>query len=324
MKTTVLSLLIEKSWVSGEELGSALNISRSAVWKQIEELRRKGYGITSSPGVGYHLVNVPDYLYAEEVSLGLGTSYLGREIVHLYEVGSTQDEARRLAEKGAVEGLTVIAETQLSGRGRVGRSWNSPSGSGIYLSIILRPDLRPNEVLQIPIVAGVAVACAISKVVPLEPKIKWPNDIVLGGKKVGGILAEMSAEIDKVNYIILGIGMNVNTPKEAFPEELKSIATSLSEECNRPVQRVRLVQHLLKELETLYEEFKSVGFSPARKKWKKLNNTIGQRVKVGGIESIVGHAVDIDKDGALIVRDDEGNRKRVVAGDVILRTVNHG
>ncbi|MDY6834303.1 MAG: biotin--[acetyl-CoA-carboxylase] ligase [Chloroflexota bacterium] len=324
MKTTVLSFLIDRRWVSGEDLGSALNISRSAVWKQIEELRRKGYKITSIPGVGYHLEKMPDCLYPEEVMLGLDTKYLGQEIVHFFEVGSTQDEARRLAEKGAIEGVTVIAETQLSGRGRVGRSWNSPSGSGIYISIILRPNLKPNEALQIPIVAGVAVACAISEVVSVEPKIKWPNDIILGSKKVGGILAEMSAEIDKVNYIILGIGMNVNTTKESFPEEIKSIATSLSEECNRKVERVQLVQQLLRELEALYEEFKLVGFTPARKRWKKLNNTIGQRVKVGGTEAIVGNAIDIDKDGALIVKDDEGNRKRVVAGDVFLRTVEHG
>ena len=319
MRDTVLRMLHQKQCVSGEELGKELSISRTAVWKHIEDLRRKGYEINSSPRLGYSLIKTPDLLIPEEIGLHLETRCFGKEILYFEEIGSTQDEARQLASKGAEEGLIVVAEKQSLGRGRLGRIWSSPSGMGIYLSIVLRPDLKPHDAIQIPLVAGVAVCQAIDSTTRLKPRIKWPNDIIAGGKKLGGILTEMSAEVDRIDFIILGIGINVNTPRELFPEELSGVATSLVEETGQHITRVQLVQSLLWELEQLYDEFKASGFGPARERWKLLNNTIGSRVQISGGEELTGEAIDIDPNGALIVREENGNKRRIVAGDVSLR-----
>lgn len=187
----------------------------------------------------------------------------------------------------------------------------------MYLSIILRPNLMPSQIIQIPLIAGVAVSKAINRVTPLQPKIKWPNDIIIGGSKVGGILTEMSCEIDAVNYVVLGIGINVNTPKSVLAEPTGEIATSLADECGEHVSRVRLVRYLLGEFEFLYTKFLVSGFRSARKEWKAVNNTIGSWVKVSdGGDEIEGKALDIDEEGFLLVRKENGDVKRIISGDV--------
>lgn len=232
--------------------------------------------------------------------------------------------AEELARQGVAEGMVVISERQTKGRGRKGRSWASPAGEGVYLSIILRPNLRPTQALQISLIAGVAVSKAITRVTPLQPRIKWPNDITIGGKKVGGILIEMSSETDRVNHVILGIGINVNTQRSLLPEPIRGIATSLAAECGEYVSRVRLLQCLLAEFEMLYSEFLKSGFDTMREEWKALDNTIGSWVKVSsGDEEMEGEALDIDREGFLLIRKADGEVKRIISGDVDLRNRNH-
>jgi BirA family biotin operon repressor/biotin-[acetyl-CoA-carboxylase] ligase len=320
MRTLILKALQQEGHVSGEQLGRRFNISRTAVWKHVNELRRKGYQITSSPRLGYSFVKSTDRLLPEEISIGLDTHLIGKHIVYREEVTSTQDVAEELAKRGAENGTVVISEAQTEGRGRMGRNWVSPAGEGVYLSIILRPNLRPAQVLQIPLITAVAVSKAIERVTTLQPKVKWPNDITLGGRKVGGILTETSSEIDRVNYIVLGIGINVNTRSSLLPESIRGIATSLAEECGGFVSRVRFLQCLLAEFEKLYNEFLASGFGTIREEWKALDNTIGSRVKVsGGAEEIEGEALDIDREGFLLVRTKDGDVKRIISGDVSLR-----
>jgi len=300
-------------------LGKKFNVSRTAVWKHVNELRRIGYEIDSSPRIGYSFVKSPDLVIPAEIALGLNTSIMGRRILYREEVTSTQDEAGDAARKGAEEGVVVISERQTRGRGRKGRLWASPPREGVYFSTILRPNLRPTQIIQIPLIAGVAVCKAIRRVTPLEPRIKWPNDITIGGKKVGGILAEMSSDMDRVNHIVLGIGVNVNTECSLLPEPTRGIATSLAEKCGEYVSRVRLVQCLLAEFDALYRTFLVSGFDMLREEWKALDSTVGSWVKViDGNEEMKGKALDIDGEGFLLVRKENGDVKRIISGDVSL------
>lgn len=319
MREFILEALQQEGHISGEQLGKRLNISRTAVWKHINELRKKGYQIDSSPKLGYSFIKSTNLLLPEEIGLSLETHVMGKHILHRDEITSTQDVAEDLARDGADEGTVVITEMQTKGRGRKGRSWVSPSEGGVYLSIILRPKLMPSQIVQIPLIAGIAVSKAITRVTSLKPRIKWPNDIIISGRKVGGILTEMSCEIDRVNYVILGIGINVNTPRPLLTEATGGIATSLADECGDIVPRVRLVQHFLSEFESIYARFLASGFGSIREEWKALNNTIGLRVKVSdGGEEIEGKALDIDDDGFLLVRKESGDVRRIVNGDVYL------
>ena len=316
MKETILQALRQGGRISGKELGNALGMSRTAVWKYVTALRREGYRIDASRGKGYLLVSAPDSLLPEEIKVGLRTSLLGQQIAYHRELASTQDAAKALAAQGAGEGTTVIAETQAAGRGRVGRGWASPPG-GVYLSIILRPAIKPSEALRFPLIAGVAAAQAIEQLTGLKPGLKWPNDIILEGRKAGGILTEMSAEIDRINFIIIGMGINVNTERTRFPEEIARVATSLREECGKEVSRVQLVQEILAQLESLYQDFQVSGFEPIRVRWKALSNTIGARVSISsGGKQVDGEAIDIDGDGALILQKADGTLERILAGDV--------
>jgi BirA family transcriptional regulator, biotin operon repressor / biotin---[acetyl-CoA-carboxylase] ligase len=319
MKDTILERLRQSNYVSGEDLGKNLGITRSAIWKYIKELRQEGYDIHSSPNKGYSFVSAPDILSPVEIKSGLPTRTLGQVITYRKEVTSTQELAKALAAQGAAEGTLVITEMQTEGRGRIGRIWTSLPG-GIYLSIILRPEIKPTEAPKLPLVAGVAVAHAIELVTGLQPKLKWPNDIIIAEKKVGGILTEMSAEIDRLDYVIIGIGINVNMPRSFFPQEIETIATSLIEERGNHIPRAKLVQSILVELESLYEEFRTSGFEPIRQKWKALSNTIGAQVTISSAtEQVAGLAKDIDSDGALILEKDDGSLERIIAGDVSLR-----
>ena len=324
MKETILERLRQGGHVSGEDLGRTIGISRTAIWKYIKQLRREDYQIESSPNKGYLLVSTPDSPFPEEVKTGLNTQVLGKKVVFHKEVTSTQDEAKSLAAQGADEGTVVVTETQTGGRGRIGRVWSSPSG-GIYFSIILRPNIRPTEALRLPLIAGIAVARAIETLTALKPKLKWPNDIIINSRKAGGILTEMSAEVDRLDWVIIGIGLNVNTPPGAFPSDIEDISISLMEAEGEYVPRVKLLQHILQELESLLDDFHQSGFEPLRAQWKSLSNTIGETVKViSGSEEIIGQAVDIDSDGALILEKNDGAKERIIAGDVRIRKASHG
>lgn len=317
MRELILKSLRQERQVSGEELGKKLNISRTAVWKHINELRSLGYQIESSPKSGYSLIKSTELLLPEEIGIDLNTQIMGKRIEHYSEVSSTQDIAAELARSGAAEGTLVIAEMQKNGRGRKGRKWVSLPEGGIYFSLILRPNLTPSQAMQIPLIAGVALTKAIKATVSLQPMIKWPNDIIVGQKKVGGILTEMNSEIDVVNHIVLGIGLNVNIPSLLFAEQTAGIATSLIDECGAYTSRANLIQCFLKEFEMIYPKFLASGFSSVRDEWKALNNTIGSRVRIndGGKET-EGEALDIDIDGFLLVRKESGDVSKIISGDV--------
>ncbi len=321
MDSELLQALREGGHISGEKLGRKLNMTRTAIWKRINRLRGLGYEITSSPRRGYSLVGVPDLLLPEEIEPGLRTKIFGRPIIFYHELNSTQDTAKEFARQGAGEGTVVIAETQTQGKGRKGKEWSSASGQGIQISVILRPRLRPSQSIQIPLIAGVAVAQAIIEVTPLKPKIKWPNDLMVGRKKVGGILTEMNAEIDRIDYVVFGIGLNVNTPQNLFPKEIREIATSLAEELGGPVSRVGLLQSFLMEFEGLYEEFTTSGFQPIRERWKEMSNTIGALVELSDMDGgkMKGKALDIDAEGALLLEKEDKSIERILAGDISLR-----
>lgn len=320
MRELILETLRKEKHISGEEIGKRLNISRTAVWKHINELRDLGYQIESSPKTGYSFINSTNLLLADEVAFGLKTRIMGKHVLHYDAVSSTQDIAAEMARGGAAEGTLVIAEMQEKGRGRKGRSWVSLSEGGIYLSLILRPNLMPSQVVQIPLVAGVALNRAIRETAPLQPFIKWPNDIIIGKKKVGGILTEMSSEIDAVNYVVLGIGLNVNMSASLLTENTSFRATSLIDECGAYTSRVKLVQNFLSEFELTYTKFLVSGFIAIRNEWKELNNTIGSWVKISdGGRDVEGEAIDIDNDGFLLVRIDNGDIRRIISGDLSLK-----
>ena len=302
-------------FVSGEELSRMAGVSRTAIWKEIEKLRGEGYKILAQPHSGYQLVSVPDRLTAQELSWNLQTVRIGRRI-HAYETtDSTMDVAQRLAAAGEPEGSVVVAEAQGKGRGRMGRTWISPKGKGIYLSVILRPQLQLAEIPKITLVAAVGAARAVEAATGLKPEIKWPNDLLVGGKKIAGILTELNAEINRVNYMVVGIGMNVNTPADKLPAH----GTSLARELGEKVDRLEVARQLLAHLDRTYAQFIKEGMEPVLEAWRGFAGFLGRRVRVA-VEGRVldGQALDVDPSGALLVRTDTGLVESVSAGEVLL------
>lgn len=320
-KLALLEALKQKrlNYVSGEVLARELNVSRTAIWKHIKSLRKDGYIIEPSPKLGYKYMAAPDKLLPLEILHNLKTNYLGRRIIHFLETDSTQDVAKEMVVKGAPEGTLIIAEGQSKGRGRLGRTWLSPQGQGIYLSLILRPHISPIHAPKITLMAAVSIVQAIEAITPVKAQIKWPNDILISHRKVAGILTEIDAEMDRTNAIILGIGININNHSSSFSSELRDTVTSLRMETGREISRLGLLQTLLLDLENLYETFKAKGFTPILGIWKKKDITVGSYVKAVLIDrELVGQAVDIDHEGALILRDEKGNTHRIISGDVTL------
>lgn len=303
--------------VSGEELSNRLKVSRTAVWKHIKSLKELGYLIEAVPAVGYRLVAAPDFLLPDEIAVGLSTELVGRQIITFREVDSTNETAFKMAEEGAPEGTVVIAETQRRGKGRMGRRWESPLGVNLYCSMILRPSILPLQAVQMTFLSAVAVARAVAETTPLKPTIKWPNDVLLSGRKVAGLLNEMSAETEKVNFIILGIGVNLNMEAGQFPAELRHPATSLRMENDRPVNRLEFTRALLRGVDRLYAAFLAGDYESIRDEWLAHCAMIGQRVRVSYRDSAVtGVATGIDDYGALLLSLDDGRVERVLAGDV--------
>ena len=302
-------------YVSGEDLSDALDISRTAVWKHIEKLREEGYDIMASPHLGYRLVSVPDRLTEVEIKWQLKTEIIGRRVYYYKETDSTNEVANKLAASGEPEGAIVIAEYQAKGRGRLGRKWISPRGKGCYLSIILRPDILPKEVSRITLLASLSAAKTIRETVNLPALIKWPNDIMINNRKTSGILIEMNGEIDKVNFVVVGIGININTKKELLPEG----ATSLREEKKEEVPRLEFVRALLRNFEKYYKIFNKGRIGEIVKEYKQLSAILDRELEVNYHNRVIsGRAIDVDNEGALILRMDSGFHERVLAGDVVM------
>lgn len=321
LKAKILEALCahREGWVSGAKLAEELMISRVAVWKHIKALEADGYLIESRAARGYRLIAIPDLLLPFEIRRGLKTKFVGRRIFHYEEVSSTQEVAKRLAtEGGEEEGALVVAESQTAGRGRRNRGWCSPRG-GLYLSIILKPKMPPSRAPLMALLAGLAIAKTIRKICGLKAELKWPNDILIRGKKVGGILIEIAAEADLISWIVVGIGLNANVRLSSLSPELRMTATSLEEECKEKVSRVEILRKLLEEVEHLCQILKEEGAEAILKEWKSMTNIMGVPVRVTNGDVIEGVAVDLDQEGALIIKTYEGKIRRVVAGDVSLR-----
>jgi BirA family biotin operon repressor/biotin-[acetyl-CoA-carboxylase] ligase len=306
--------------VSGAELSQALHVSRAAVWARIEVLRSLGYDIEASPHRGYRLVSAPDVLHADDLISRLGkTKVIGRDIRVFQETTSTNDVIERLARDGVKEGAVVFAESQTRGRGRLGRKWMSPAKRGLWFSVLLRPDLRPQEVTRLTVASATALRRAIESQTGLKAEIKWPNDILIHGKKVAGILTELSAELDRVKYLILGIGVDVNLNPGEFPAELRKVATSLKAELGQPVSRSALAVAILRELDHDYARIVSGQFAAVANEWEEHGTTLGHDVVIRtGDRQIHGRAESLGEDGALLLRTEHGHLERIVGGDVTL------
>jgi BirA family biotin operon repressor/biotin-[acetyl-CoA-carboxylase] ligase len=288
------------------------------VWKRVAALRRQGYRIEGRRAGGYALAGTPDRLGPAELAPHLRGQW--RHIHWHEEVDSTQRVARELARGGAPEGTVVIAERQSAGRGRLGRQWHSPPGVNLYCSIVLRPPLAPSAVPQIALVAGTAVAAAVAEETGLRPGIKWPNDVLLDGRKVAGILTEMDSEVDRVHHVIAGIGVNLNLPLAALPRDLRAKATSLRAVTGRRVDRARFTGGLLAALEARYGRFLSAGFPTVRAEWETFSCLTGTEVRIASAEGeLAGCVLGLDADGALRLRQADGRVVRVIAGEVTVR-----
>ncbi len=301
--------------ISGERLAAQLGLSRAAVWKRIHRLKAQGYAIEGSPRRGYRLLAVPDKLLPGEVLQGLKTRRFTGPVHHFETLNSTNDLAKELAAQGAPEGTLVVAEAQTGGRGRLGREWESPPGVGVYASLVLRPLLPPMELPQITLTTAVAVVRAVRRVGGMAPGIKWPNDLLVNGKKLGGILTEMETESDRIRHVVVGLGLNVNNP--AFPPGLNATATSMALAAGRQFSRVELLKAWLEELETLYDRFLNQEFAEILEEWKGAAVTLGRAVTVRqGPREISGQALDVAPDGALLLRTASGEVVRVTSGEI--------
>jgi BirA family biotin operon repressor/biotin-[acetyl-CoA-carboxylase] ligase len=307
-------------FVSGAELSQRLGVTRAAIWARVEELRRVGYDISASPHQGYQLLEVPDVLCADDL-LGLvaGNRVVGRDIRVFEQTNSTNDIVEKLARDGVKDGVVVFAESQTRGRGRLGRSWHSPARRGLWFSVLLRPDLRPQAATQLTVAAAVGLVRAIREQSGLAPEIKWPNDILVHGRKVAGVLTELAAELDHIKHLTLGIGVDVNLTASDFPSELRKHATSLKIECGRHLNRIELAAAILRELDRAYARIRASQFEFVADEWQEHCATLGRRVTIhAGPRVLQGNAESLDDDGALLLRTEHGRLERVIGGDVTM------
>ncbi len=322
MKAEILRLLkAESRYVSGQQICERFDVSRTAVWKAIEQLKKEGYEIEAVRNKGYRLIQSPDILSETEIESMMKTVWAGRRVIYYGETDSTNIQAKLAGENGGAHGTLFVADRQAAGKGRRGRSWESPKGVCIYMTLLLRPDLPPEKAPMLTLVMALAVADAIREQTGLDARIKWPNDIVLNGKKICGILTEMSAEIDYINYVVTGVGINANQDK--FPEDIKETATSLMLEGGRPVRRSELIAAVMRRYEEAYETFMETGdLSGLRERYDELLVNCGRAVRVLEPQrEYNAQAKGINSQGELIVVTFEGEEKHIFAGEVSVRGI---
>lgn len=318
-KQKILEILHEDlgNYISVDNLLENTGISEKQLKDYLSSLEMEGYPIEYSQGKGYRIIKTPSLLLPYEIQKGLQTKYVGQKIYYYKQVKSTNEVAKELAEEGAPEGTIIIAESQSSGRGRWGKKWISPKG-GVWMTIILRPDIEPARAAQLTLVTGVAVARTLQGECGLDVGIKWPNDILIGDKKVCGILTEANAIQDSLEYVVVGVGIDLNVDVNLFPPDLREGATSLKLELEREIPGAKLVQRFLENFEQLYNQFREEGFIEILKEWRKLSSTIGSYVEVHKKGRIVqGEAVGINREGALILELDDGNLRKIISGECI-------
>ena len=306
--------------VSGQDLADALGVSRTAIWKHMQALQEEGYTFETIKKKGYVLTGVPNSLSPTQIELFLQTEHFGREMHYYDVVDSTQTIAHKLAQEGAPHGTVVIGEEQTAGRGRMARPWESAHGTGIWMTVIVRPDVTPQQASSYTLVVAVAITMAIKTLYKhVEPAIKWPNDLLINGKKCTGILTEMQAEADCVQALLVGIGINANQVASDFSPDIADIATSLRLEADEEINRAALVASILQYLEQFTALYVKEGFASMKALWEQLSCTIGQRIEVTTIrERFEGVASGITNDGVLQLTQDDGTVRIIYAGDIKL------
>ncbi|SEV84426.1 biotin--[acetyl-CoA-carboxylase] ligase [[Clostridium] fimetarium] len=320
MKTKILKVLRNSDkYISGQSICDELGISRTAVWKYMNQLKEDGYGIEATQNKGYNITKYPDVLTEVELGSLFETAFFGNKIYFYDEIDSTNNEAKKKAEDGAKQGTLVIAECQNGGRGRRGKKWISPSGSGIWMSFVLKPTIHPYGASMITLVAALSVVSALKNIKGLECNIKWPNDIVANGKKICGILTEMSSELDAVNYVIIGIGININSTE--FDEEISDIASSVFLETGLTIKRSQVVADFAKYFEKYYSIFmQTQDLRGLIDEYNGLLVNVGKEVKINNINSqFIGNAIGINDKGELLVKKQDGSVEKVIAGEVSVR-----
>lgn len=306
-----------EAFLSGQHLAELIGCSRTAVWKHIEELRKEGFELEAVRNKGYRILKTPEKITADEIRLGLTTSFIGRNIHYEESVESTQRIAHRFASEDVPEGTVIIAEEQLSGRGRMDRKWHSPKYTGIWMSLIIRPNIPLSKAPQLTLLTAVAIVQAIEETTDLLPEIKWPNDILINGKKVTGILTELQAEADRIHSIIIGIGLNVNQTMEDFPLELRETASSLLIELGKTVSRAELIRSIFKNFENLYTLYLNQGFLPIKLLWEGYTSSIGKNIRARTLTTTIeGKALGITDDGVLKLEDQTGYIHHIYSADI--------
>lgn len=322
MKEEILRLLRSADdYISGQELCNRFGVSRTAVWKAINQLKEAGYEIEAQQNKGYRLMAAPDLMTEAEIKSLMHTEWVAKEVLYFDTIDSTNTKAQELAEKGYPSGTLVVADKQESGKGRRGRSWVSPSGIGIFMTLMIKPDINPNNASMLTLVAALAVAKAITSVTGEEAMIKWPNDIVVNGKKVCGILTEMNAQFDYINHIVVGIGINVHN--ESFPEEISQMASSLMIEAGgKRFHRAQIIAETMSYFEQYYDTFlKAQDLSALVREYDELLVNMNKAVRVlDPKEPFDGKAMGITPKGELIV-DTWESRKLVSSGEVSVRGI---
>ena len=322
MKSEILRLLKESNtYISGQQLCEQFQVSRTAVWKVIDQLKKEGYQIEAVRNKGYRLIDSPDVMSKAEIESHMDTKWARSNVVYYDEIDSTNNRAKEAGDNKAPHGTLFVADMQVAGKGRRGRVWQSPAGSSIYMTILLYPEISPLKAPQLTLVMAIAVAEGIKEVTGLDTKIKWPNDIVVNGRKICGILTEMSTEIDYINHVVIGAGINVN--QDDFPEDIRKTASSLKMELGKQVKRSELIAAIMKSFEKDYEIFvKTEDLSGLQELYNSMLVNLDRDVKVlePGNE-YEAHALGINKTGELIVRTAEGEEKEIYAGEVSVRGV---
>jgi len=304
-------------YISGQALSEKLHISRTAIWKHMNELKKDGYEIEGVSNKGYRIIRGPDKLSENTIRWGLQTDWLGKNIIHEERASSTQTIAHRAAQETAEHGTVVIADEQIKGKGRMSRTWHSAKGKGMWISIILRPKIPPYRAPQLTLLTAVVLANVINKKVHPNVSIKWPNDILMNGKKAAGILTEMQAEQDQIQYIVVGIGLNINQTIQDFPEDVLKKATSLKIETGKDVSINKLVKEFLTQFETAYEEYLKEGFSSVKARWESFGFRIGEMISIQTPKTRKRATFfGIGEDGELLIQSEDGQIEKLYSGEI--------
>ena len=315
----VLLYLSDKKYITGERLSKYLGISRVAVWKQIQKLKKLGYLIAADTKRGYCIISRPDILLPTEIQRNLHTKYIGKQIYYYDRINSTNSVAKNAISDKRIhlqEGTVIIANEQTAGRGRLSRTWHSPHG-GVWMSTVLFPDLEPAYISKITLMTAVVLVQSIKALFNIPALIKWPNDIIIEDQKLCGILTEMSAESDRINYVVVGIGVNANIDREQFPEEIRKQSTSLQEILGKQISKTRFARIVLENFEKYYDLLQMKQFATILKEWKINAHTLGKKITVESAEqTILGEAINVTTEGALVIKTENGEIVHILSGTV--------